>query len=418
MPKTKTEMIATALLDAVDQGVGPESVLARYQGSKGPLYLALASVLETLRGRTDAAVAELTAREMGRKAVAAEVGALDARRRDTEATLSQLTKEVKQLEGRRASLDGEITAAATLARRGFGSKELDRLATLLASVAASQGAPPEEGVAQFFATISRYENVVAFDLEVRCAEARAATARAECARCEAELRQAEAQSRARRETIAVMERLLSQGVKPDDLPRWERILATAEMSAARFGAAMKRYGSLAALARGERAQVEKLRRDSTRLRRQVEALERERAGITGELAAVRDTAVTAMQRLVSDAKRQIADLHEAIAGYGVLREEAARLEAKLALAEMLELKGDERARRWSAAPLTLIADTLLGLIAWAEACGADDLKPPEALARRYFWLNYKTIPAADLLRWFSAAVVRGFEEEAMRTAAS
>ncbi len=242
MPKTKTEAIAAALLDAVDHGTGIEEALARHQKSKGPLYLALASVLNTLRTRVNATILELKAAEIQHKALADDVAALNARRRAADVALAQMADETERQVVRRAAIDKEIVAAEALGAKGFGVEELGRLAELLAVVAAKQGAPPEEGVRQFFETMGRYEKVTALDLEVRRAEARAATARAECERCEAELRRAETRSRARMETIAGTERLLSQGIRPDDLLRWEKVLAIAQMSVIRFGAALKRFG--------------------------------------------------------------------------------------------------------------------------------------------------------------------------------
>ena len=61
-------------------------------------------------------------------------------------------------------LEPTITRAETLERQGFGETELGRLAELLADIAASQGLPPEEGVAQFFETVARYHMIHALGL--------------------------------------------------------------------------------------------------------------------------------------------------------------------------------------------------------------------------------------------------------------
>ena len=52
------------------------------------------------------------------------------------------------------------------------------------------------------------------------------TSRIEAQRWEAEARSKESQSKARISTIDLMDKLLDQGVKADDLPRWQGILTT------------------------------------------------------------------------------------------------------------------------------------------------------------------------------------------------
>ena len=78
---------------------------------------------------------------------------------------------------------------------------------MLAEIAASQAAPPEDGLAQFFQTIERYGRVISFHLEATRAEARAAQAKAETVRWEAEVDAREVRSKARIAVIDLVENL-------------------------------------------------------------------------------------------------------------------------------------------------------------------------------------------------------------------
>ena len=53
-----------------------------------------------------------------------------------------------------------MVKAEELASRGFGEMELVRLHEMLAQFSAGAGALPEESIAQFFETVTRYESIM------------------------------------------------------------------------------------------------------------------------------------------------------------------------------------------------------------------------------------------------------------------
>ena len=73
----------------------------------------------------------------------------------------------------------------------------------------------KEGVAQFFETVSSYEQIVSLDLEAKRAEVEAESAKSE----------------ARVSTIDLVKKLLSQGVRAQDLPHWQGVLNKAGVTA-------------------------------------------------------------------------------------------------------------------------------------------------------------------------------------------
>ena len=217
--------------------------------SKGPFYGALADATFQLRRRFEAAGKQATAEEAKRDGLIEETKDLEEERQRLEEQVRNLGRRVQDGDARLNVVSGLLDHADGLTRQGFGEAELVRLHELLAQLSAKQGALPEDGVAQFFETVGRYEAVVSFDLETTRAEARAAAAKADADRWESEARNRESRTKARVGAIDLMETILAQGVRAQDLPHWEAILRTAGVTAEELSGSLEQYGSLEALAK-------------------------------------------------------------------------------------------------------------------------------------------------------------------------
>jgi septal ring factor EnvC (AmiA/AmiB activator) len=182
---TLTATITEALLGAVDDSERLERVLQQNAHSKGPLYLGLAAATTQLRSHLDSVRESVATVERERSRLQNQVDALEQRAGSLEHRVVDLESQASAIEQRLADRRALLDQAETLARQGFGTPELDRLHQLLATIAAGQGAPPEDGVAAFFQVAERYGKTTALELEARRAEARAAKAAAEVERWEA-----------------------------------------------------------------------------------------------------------------------------------------------------------------------------------------------------------------------------------------
>lgn len=98
------------------------------------------------------------------------------------------------------------------------------------------------------------------------------TSRIEAQRWEAEALSKESQSRARISAIDLMDKLLEQGVKADDLPHWQAILTKACVSVEALATALEQYGSVLLLVQAKQNEAVNLEHDDSELKVQVQAL--------------------------------------------------------------------------------------------------------------------------------------------------
>ncbi|MBI4234322.1 MAG: hypothetical protein HY686_07775 [Chloroflexi bacterium] len=141
---TMKETITGELLDAVEDPAGLEALFHRHARSKGPLYSALGEATAKLRHRLEKARDDTAEAEARRKRLQEQVDSLEEQRRNLDGKVQDMDRRVTQAEGRLAEVQGLLDRAQELAGQGFGEGEFARLAELLAQVAASEGAPPED----------------------------------------------------------------------------------------------------------------------------------------------------------------------------------------------------------------------------------------------------------------------------------
>lgn len=376
---TLTETITQELLDGLDDPGGLDRVLQRYQGSKGPLYKALAYALDGAETLLRSVKEELSDVRLGRETAQADDGRLRQERTRLEAELQDLESRRITAAEQLQALEPTLTGAEELERWGFGEAELARLAELLGQTAAEQGAPPEDGVAQFFETIRRYERIVSWDLEATRAESRAVQMRAESQRWEAEARAREAKTKLRSASIDAIERLSELGVKEDDLLRWEMVMQRSGESAEDVTESLERYGSLSVAAEEMEERLGQIKKEVAKRERQLKGLNEEREGVHAAIEAVRADALGQVRQVGQQAVREVRNLgdraQEYIGGlvvaaedYGKLRGDATLLHEELKIARAL--RSDDIAQ-WQALTLRDIRLLVTGAFHWATAEGRD-----------------------------------------------
>ena len=268
---TLTDQITRELLKCVGEPAGLSAVMARYSKSKGPFYHALANATNRLIQQLSDIGTEMEEAEARLDEVYGQVDNLEGRRAKLLCEVQELEAKCSQATARLDECKEQLSRADDLQISGFGKEELSRLFDLLAQIAASQGAPPEEGVIHFFQSVQRYESIVSFDLEAKRAEAAAAQAKAEMERWAADARLREVQSKARSSTIDLVEKVLDHGVKESDLPHWQSVLDKAGVTVEKMGDALEEYGSLEALNKAQQERINGLQREVSSLESQVNA---------------------------------------------------------------------------------------------------------------------------------------------------
>ena len=297
-----------------------------------------------------------------------KLDSLEEQRHSLEDHAQAVSRQVEADEKRLTEVQGVLDLVVDLEKRGFGGQELSRLYEILAGVAASQGAPPGEGVAQFFRTVDRYEQVISLDMETSSAEARVATARAEIERWEAEARSKEAKSQARIYTIDLTEELLAQGVMADDLPHWQRVLSEAGVAPEKLATHLEEYASQEALIQARREEAEQLQSEVSQLESQVKALGQERDSVHSAIEAVRDKALKQVRAAENQAKKQVDAMFRDATELGRARKETAALGEWIEAAQLLK-SGDPES--WERLPQEVIQHMVLVTLRWAEAWERD-----------------------------------------------
>jgi len=254
---------------SVDDSAALEGVFRRYSGSKGPFYLALAEATANLDELFRDTAQEIAAKNDQKEKLEVELDAQLEQHADMEGEVQIQRRQLEQVQAELGEAQELLDQANNLAQLGFGEKELTRLFQLLVQVAANQGAPPEEEVAQLFRTVERYERVVSLDLEATRAEARAEKARAEVERWQAEADARKVQSKARISVIDLVDDLLDKGVKGDDFVGWAAIIDKADVTVEELAQSLEEYSNIAALSADRQRRAEELQTERTELEAQV-----------------------------------------------------------------------------------------------------------------------------------------------------
>lgn len=408
---SKKDDIVVALLDSVDDPEELEEVFRRYSSSKGPFYLALAEATSQLdddfrnavREATDAAT-QKTHRKQELDSQSEQKGILD---REVQTRHRQLEESQVEL----GQVQGLLDQAGNLTRQGFGEKELTSLSGILGEIAASQGGTSEEGVAQFFQTVERYEHVLSLDLEAQRVEARMETSRIEAQRWEAEARSKESQSKARISTIDLMEKLLDQGVKADDLPHWQGILMKAGVSVEELATALEQYASLESLVQGKQKEAVDLEHDVSESKVQVQAVAQERADIHRAIVALKDRAVSEMTVVEKRAQQHVDSLVREATAVGQMRAEAADLGEYLEAARLVK-SGNHQS--WQKLPREVIQQFLLIAIKWCEVEARDaQVTVPKIVRNSSLLPSYASLRLSQVLQWAFAGTLTHTDLEAL-----
>ncbi len=396
-----TESIANELLDVTNDPTAIEDVLTRHRKSKGPLYIALAQATTQVRDDLRTLAEQKAASE-------AIVNELRKNIADLEEKVRPLDSKGREAESRLAEVQELLGRAEVLSARGFNEKNLDRLFELLGQIAAEHGAPPEEGIDAFFETVGRFERILSLDLEAKRAEARVSTSRAQAERWEAEARRKEVGSRARIESVEALEKLLDQGVKEDDLPRWHDLLGRAGITVRQLASALDKLGSTGAVIKDQGRRAGALKAEIPKLESRVEALTEQRENLEGAVLAVKEQAVHNIEQAGREAAAEVDgvanravgyldDLVKAAVNYGELKSEAESLGEHVRMARSLILGQRDG---WPGISVEVVQGMLGGIIQWVRREADDGPAPVPEMVRRAGVLSYRNrLKLSDILVW-------------------
>ncbi len=407
---TLRETITEELLNAVEHPEQLENISRTYSRSKGPYYAALLDATNQLQEQLDELLEEISDAIEQKAELGKQVSNLQEKENGLAEEVLVGEERLNEGNARLAEVQVLLNHAVDLERRGFGEEELSRLYEILGEVAASQGALPEEGVAQFFETVERYEQVVSLDLEARRAEARAAQVESEAERWETEAATRMAQSQARISVIDLVEDLLGKGIKGDDFIIWAAIIEKAGVSVEELAESLEAYGDVQALAAAREVRSEEIQTEITGLEAQVLALAQERDATHQAIIAVNDKALKQVKAAEEQARQHVDSLVRDATNYSYLKKEAEELGGLIGDAQLLRA-GPES---WKQLPRELVQHLLMVALSWAEVEGHDlQVALPAKLQRGSLLPSRTRLRLSELLLWVLTGLITEEERKAI-----
>ncbi len=249
-----TDLIEADLLATLDGTGDPQAVLARYAGSKGPLYTALARPAEQFVGLRDRWVTTQGKLQDGERAVAdAEDRAKKAERRAADAE-----KRLKAATTALVPQQGLLDQAQSLRDAGLDTGSLTALTRVFAQVAQSDGITPAKAAVRFLQAATDFEGLAGFERQVREAETRAKKA-------EADARQREANAKVRTAAVDGAEWFVRHGITAKTVGAWqpaaEQLGLPPETLAQGLVRALQQFGTLEAACQAKAQERDALARD-------------------------------------------------------------------------------------------------------------------------------------------------------------
>jgi hypothetical protein len=430
--KTITKTITGKLLDGIHNPDGLQSVLQEYSHNKGPLYIALSEATSVMTQR-------LTITEQQYKEQETKLQELQQLLQETGQKLQSLDKQVTFQGSKLASLQIKVQESTTLLDKvkiltglGFGLDELTKLQIILVDIKASEGNTPEKAVKHFFNKVNTYQKVAALDSQKQAAETAAKKSKANAEKWQAQAKAAEAKAKARQTSINLTEKLITQGIKENDLPQWEGILAKAGVPPEKLAEALTKFSSFEKLCQDRQEYAWKLETQIGNLTAQVKALSEERQQVTAAIADLKEKALDEIEDISKqtldivglqsqNAKNSMESIRqetvmelesvskvvlqnmqallEKSAEYSILERQAASLAEEIAMVRGFTSQDE---KYWKQVSREVIRKLLGGMIVWCRVDSTNNarLSPPtNSLSSKLMYYEWSAASLAEVLEW-------------------
>lgn len=348
--------------------------------------------------------------------LADEEGKIKDRIEEGEQAIREAEERERSTRDRLCQLDQEVDAKAELLARAeelekleLDAERLGELHSAVIAIGAKYGLGREEAVGRFFGQLKDYDAGLGFEAEANRWETIAETKRLEGERVKAELDSLEMRHRERKEAVDAMESLLKHGIKPHQIPTWNRILAKFE-GPEQFDRELERYKGAEELLKAKGKEIERRERRVAELGAQAKALKQELSEIQGsiktlsnsgvaEVAKVRDKAMTQLQALLEGVRKETER-------WGQLKAEAGKLEKELKYGRFLTAADDEVLKAY---PKEMVCSFLDRVLRWCRLNNVNPLvRMPEAVSPPFLFIGRGAeLSLVDLIVWAEAGLGGG-----------
>ena len=412
---TVTDVIYGELAEGLKTSLDYDQIRLKWEKSKGPFYNALQMVfanagaelvnlhteLKVLREKKVTEENKLATLKTEDKGVETQIDAKKKVYQSWEQKASLAKGQAEKLDaelGAKAELLGQVRE---LQKMGFDKNHFRQLRDVLVEIGTKRGLKPKEAVDSFFTDLKDYDTKSGFANEVKRLTAIAATEKLEAKKWQAEKEDLVMKYRGVKEAVGAMESLLKQGLKPEQIVSWNKIVA-AVGGIDELSKDLSQYKTLKEAMAVQNKAIQSVKLEKKQFEGEITSLREQKAGIEGaietlskqgteKIAAAENEALSEIRSLVKELRDEVKFIGEAKAEAGALRKE-------LAYARCFTADNDE-------AIITAgkeLAEACLGIV--AKWCRLREVycktKLPDSMRSRYYGLSsYEEVALPDLIRW-------------------
>jgi len=326
-----------------------------------------------------------------------------------ERTISEVEERERSARDRLSQFDEEVNAKARLLSKadeleklGFDAARIGDLCTAVTGISAKDGLGRKEALGKFFDQLKEYDAALGFEAEVKRWKSIAATKKLEGERVKAQLDGLEIRYKERKEAVAAIESLLRQGIKPDQISTWNRILGKFE-GHEQFDQELERYRGVEELLKAREKEIERRELKVAELDARARALRQELTEIEGSIKALSQSGVKEISKVIDKAVAKLQTLEEETKKWGELKTEAGKLEEELRYARYLTTN-DERVLK--ALPQKVVLAFLDRAATYCSLKGLNGtIRMPDGLRSKYPFAAYTEVALLDLIAWVRAGLV-------------
>lgn len=427
---TVTDVIYGELLNGLKAGLDYDKIRLKWEKSKGPFYNALQMVLVNAGAELANLHAELKALQEKKVAAENKLAALKSEQKSVETQVEAQRKSCQSWEqkaslakGQADKLDAELGVkakllgqAGELQKMGFNINQFQQLRDVLVEIGTKRGLKPAEAIGSFFTDLQDYDAKTGFANEVKRLSAIAATEKLEAKKWQAEKEDIGRKYRELKEAVGAMDSLLKQGVKPEQIIGWNKIvMAVAGID--ELSKDLSQYKTIKDAVAAQNKAIQTVKLEKKQLEGEIMSLKEQKAGIEGAIETLAEQGVErialAKDEALSEIRSLIEELRNEVKFIGEAKAEAGALNRELTFARYFTTNNDEA--------LTMagkeLAEACLGLLAkWCRLrqvyCKT---KVPDSIRSRYYGLSpYEEVALPDLIRWAQSGLAEYHDERSER----
>jgi chromosome segregation ATPase len=306
-----TDEIYRELSDGLEKGLDWQQFLAKYSGSKGPLYNAIGRFFTEVELKIRALNEERNRVQSELDQAGLRLDSLDQRIKEGESNIASLenrenvlNRQVETLEVKLAAKSELAKHLAELERLGFDSERLRQLQEALREIGVKHGVKGKEAVSKFFDDLKDYESVLGAELRLKGLEEKTETKKLEAENWQAKEEALRRKHDDLREALGAVHALRTRGIKPSQMITWHRILSRFQ-TVEQFDQNLAQYSDMISLLNAKKEETENWELRLANAQGQVETLEKERAKIEGEIDALKEAGVKELEAMAKAGTKQL-----------------------------------------------------------------------------------------------------------------